>query len=303
MNTPVALFIFNRPHTTSQVFQQIRRARPSRLFVIADGPRIDRPDDRQRCDAAREATGDVDWPCDVQREYAEANLGQRKRIETGLTWVFDHVDETVVLEDDCLPHATFFGFCGQLLDRYRDEARVMTVSGNRLMPTRGSTERSYHFSRYPLIWGWATWRRAWQHYDGDMRAWPELRDAGWLNRQLDSQLARDYWTYILEKAWASPQTRSWDYAWALSSWRRQGFSIIPSVNLVSNIGFGADATHNTNSLSRYAATPTEAMPFPLGHSDAIVRDEDEDRRLEAHLFSGTLARVLARAKEGVRHAR
>src|SRR5579871_4386735 len=165
LTTPVALIVFNRPDTTRQVFQEIRRVRPPVLLVVADGPRRDHPEDEQLCRETRAVAEEVDWPCQVLTEYSDVNLGCRHRPASGLDWVFSQVEEAIILEDDCVPHPSFFRFCSELLSRYRDDARIGTIAGTNVQGGRKRGGASYYFSKYPTIWGWASWRRAWALYD------------------------------------------------------------------------------------------------------------------------------------------
>src|SRR4030095_1100293 len=130
LQTPVALLIFNRPETTARVLAEIRNARPAKLLIIGDGPRPGEPADAERCLAARAAAANIDWGCEVLKNYSDVNLGCGQRPASGLDWVFQNVDRAIIMEDDCLPHPTFFRFCDELLEHYRDDERVMTVSGN-----------------------------------------------------------------------------------------------------------------------------------------------------------------------------
>ena len=177
---PVAFLIFNRPELTRKVFASIAQARPSKLLVVADGPREDVSDDEENCSEARATIDRIDWDCEVLTNYSSVNMGCRARISTGLEWVFKNVEEAIILEDDCIPHPTFFRFCKELLARYRDDQRVMMISGNNFQMGRKWTPCSYYFSRFFHCWGWATWRRAWKHYDIDMGLWPALEDGSWL---------------------------------------------------------------------------------------------------------------------------
>jgi hypothetical protein len=192
LETPVALIIFNRPATTERVFAEIARARPRRLFVIADGPRSDHPDDARQCAAARAVVEKVDWPCTVATTYAEANLGCGKRPATGLAWLFQHVDRAIILEDDCVPDPSFFRFCDELLEKYRDDPRVMMVAGTSLCPV--PTAYSYSFCYHHSNCGWATWRRAWRYFDARIPRWPTLRDTPWLAEVLGEPRAVEHWT-------------------------------------------------------------------------------------------------------------
>jgi hypothetical protein len=300
----VVLIVFNRPETTARVFARIREARPARLLVASDAPRPDRVDDVERCAAARAASADIDWPCDVVRDDAVVHLGCKHRVESALDRAFDDSDGAIVLEDDCLPDPTFFPFCIELLERYRDDDRLMTVSGNRLVAADGSGAASYHVSRYHLTWGWGTWRRAWHLYDRDLGAWPALRDAGWLDASLGDRIASQYWAHIFEREWEQAAAdRNWDYAWTLSCWRHGGWGLVPAVNLVANVGFGADATHNTDTRSPYASSATTPMTFPLRHPAVVARDEEEDAVIETDAFSGNLALLLSHARQRMRRRR
>jgi hypothetical protein len=270
--------------------------------VFADGPREGVPTDLELCARARALLDGVDWPCDIETNFADRNLGPRRRIESGLDWVFERADEAIVVEDDCLPDPSFFRFCDELLERYRDDERVMAVSGDDFRFHRDPIE-SYRFSRYPLIWGWATWRRAWRRFDPSLSQWPRLRDDGWLERVLGDPHAVAYWAHHFDKAWAGEG--SWDYAWNFACWLHEGVTALPTSNLVSNLGFRPDATHTRlpgEYRSPFAALPTEPMAFPLHHPSAVARDRETDRFIEEVVFSGNLRRAFNRLRE-LRRAR
>ncbi len=158
IRTPVALIIFNRPDTTERVFAEIAKARPPKLFIIADGPREDRPGEAERCASARAIVDRVDWNCEVQKNYSDVNLGCGARPATGISWVFDQVEEAIILEDDCIAHPTFFRFCDELLEKYRDDERIMHIAGNNFQFGNQRTSFSYFFSHHNICWGWASWR-------------------------------------------------------------------------------------------------------------------------------------------------
>ena len=298
---PVILFIFNRAAATARVFEAIRRARPRHLYVCADGPRRDVPDDKARCEEARRATEGVDWPCEITRIYSAANLGCTASIERGLRSIFVRFDRAIVLEDDCVPDASFFTYCSELLERFAHEPKVFSVGASR-PPGAAQLEESYAFSRYPLIWGWATWRRAWQHYDGTMAAWPEVRARDDLRRILNDRRAEEYWSFIFERHWQQPAVRSWDYCWMLSSWLADGLSIVPDRNLVSNIGFGVDAVNCSDPAIAGANLPVSPMPFPLRHPQALARHAALDASIERAQFSGTVTRVFGEARRRIAEA-
>lgn len=274
LKTPVALIIFNRPDTTAQVLQAIRLARPPQLFVIADGPRADRPDDARACAAARAVVDQVDWPCEIVRNYSDTNLGCRPRVVSGLNAVFEAVEQAIILEDDCVPHPTFFRYCEELLQRWQDDERVWSISGDNFQFGRRRTPHSYYFSRYPHVWGWATWRRAWRHYDDAMSLWPEARDGGWLTDLFSSPAMAAYWRERFQATYENGES-IWDYRWVLTCWLQNGLAALPNVNLVTNIGHGPQATH-TSATGPGANLPTQPMSFPLDHPRHLLRDAQAD---------------------------
>ncbi len=283
VKTPVAFLIFNRPDTTARVFEAIRQAQPPKLLVVADGPRLDRLGEAEKCATTRAIIDRVDWECDVLTNYSDVNLGCRHRVSSGLDWVFEHVEEAIILEDDCLPHPTFFRFCEELLERYRHDDRIVAVSGDNFQSGQHKKEFSYYFSRYIHIWGWATWRRVWKLYDLDMQQWPVVRDRNWLDSILDSPQAIRYWSSVFQSAYEGFNT--WDYSLVFACWFNRGFTILPNVNLVSNIGFGEDATH-TKVSNQLTELPTQAMQFPLAHPRRISRHILADNFTENQQFSG-----------------
>ena len=289
LTIPVVLFIFNRPDTTEQVFQSIRQVKPKTLFVVGDGPRVNQINDSPRCAQARAVIQQIDWNCEIQTHYSTTNLGIKSQVEKGLGWVFSLVEHAIVLEDDCVPHPDFFYFCEKLLKRYRDESQIMTISGEGGLSFPVS-QASYQFSRYPLIWGWATWRRAWERYDPTMSQWPRLRESNWLDELLQDPYATEYWFRIFQINHKTLE--NWDYAWVLSTWLHNGLSIIPNVNLISNIGFRPDATHTKDALSRSANRPVGALEWPINHPLQILRDSKFDKQIEVEKFSGERIRNL-----------
>jgi len=287
LTTPVAFLIFNRPDTTPRVFEAIRQAKPPKLLVVADGPRPDRADDIEKCKAARAVIEGVDWDCEVLTDYSDLNLGCGKRPATGITWVFEQVEEAIILEDDCLPHPTFFRFCEELLSYYRHDERIMVISGNNFQFGRSRTDYSYYFSRYNHIWGWASWRRAWKYFDYDLKLWPKIRKENWLTSILENRKVVKYWTKNFQRTYEGDPT-VWDYRWTFACWIQNGLAILPNVNLVSNIGFGEDATHTIASKSRVANLPVKEMNFPLKHPPFLLRHVEADDFTDRNLFDSSL---------------
>lgn len=281
----VAFFIFNRPDTTRLVFERIAAARPRRLLVVADAARAGRAGEDELCRQTRAVVERIDWPCDVERDYALENMGCRRRLASGLDWVFGQVDDAIILEDDCLPHPTFFRYCSDLLDRYRDDSRVMAISGDSFQPESRAATGSYYFSRYFHCWGWATWGRAWATYDVGMSDWPQLARTRWLATRLhDDRGAMQFWEKTFTDVHEG-RVDTWDCQFLYACWKAGGLTILPSRNLVSNIGFRADATHTAASGSKWAALPVEAMQFPLVHRD-VEQDRRADEWSQHYLFEG-----------------
>jgi predicted O-linked N-acetylglucosamine transferase (SPINDLY family)/glycosyltransferase involved in cell wall biosynthesis/predicted O-methyltransferase YrrM len=283
LNTPVVFIIFNRPQTTQKVFEVIRQVQPPKLFIIADGARPHCPEDADKCAATRQIIARIDWDCEVFKNYSETNLGCRQRVSSGLNWVFQQVETAIILEDDCLPDISFFRFCEELLDRYIHTQNIFVISGNNFQLGQKRTPDSYYFSRYNHLWGWATWRRAWQYYDNTMQQWPEAKQNNFLSQILSTPEAVQYWSNRFQANYNG--FNSWGYAWTFACWLNQGLTILPEVNLVSNIGFGRDATHTTT-VDFVANLPTVDINFPLKHPAEIAVQTDADDYSEKTLFSG-----------------
>jgi hypothetical protein len=273
-DVPVVLMIFNRPEHTRAVFERVAAIRPRRLFVIADGPRPDRPDDVRKCADSRAILDQVNWSCELNTNFAERNLGCRGRTPGGLDWVFGQVDRAIILEDDTIPDPSFFRFCAELLERYADDGRVRTISGNNFLFGQSRNPWSYHFSNIHNLWGWATWRRSWLKVDWAMRRWPEVRDGGWLVDMVGQDLA-SFWIWRLEATYRG-QLDAWDYQYYLSCWLDGSLAVAPDRNLVSNVGIGSDATH-TIEPAPYLNCPAEFMAFPLVHPPFMVCDRVSDQ--------------------------
>jgi hypothetical protein len=281
---PVLFLVFNRPAQTERVFAEIRRARPERLYVAADGARTDR-EEGGLCEQVRAIATDVDWPCVIKTLFQEHNLGCKEAVASAISWFFEHEEQGIILEDDCLPHPSFFPFCDDLLARYHSDERVMSICGSNSLPRDVLPESDYYFSRHCRVWGWATWRRAWQYYDKDMVAWPELRQ-DYLLRSVsggDYQFER-YWQEVFDRTHAG-EIDTWDFQWMFSCWAHSGLAIRPSVNLISNLGFGPDATHTFDEASQEGNRETFPLHFPMRHPGRIARDVIADQQMQITHFS------------------
>ncbi len=272
---PVALCIFNRPDKTARTFEMIRQARPAILFVIADAPRTEK--ERDLCNATRAVTEHIDWPCDVRRKYAETNMGC-ECVRSGISWVFTQVDRAIILEDDCVPHPDFFPFCAELLERYKDEKRIMCIAGTNFQ--QGNKKfvcpESYYFATVLQQQGWATWRRAWNLYDSTLSAWPALEQSGALKEIFPDPAVREHWRYKYQGYYDNPLKTNWDSKWAFTCVFHRAYCITPKVNFISNIGYGSDATHTTTAAPGKANLPVYPLEFPLTHPTIIAPNENAD---------------------------
>ena len=277
MHSPVLFLVFNRPEPTRKVFEAIRSAKPPRLYIAADGPRLEREGERASCEEVRKIALEVDWECDVKTLFRDENLGCKIAVSEGISWFFEHEDEGIILEDDCLPDQSFFTFCEDLLERYRHDTRIMAISGDNFQQGRKRTEYSYYFSRCFHCWGWATWKRAWKLYDGELIVWPEIQKNGFLHDIANGyEPFVAYWSHIFDKCYAG-EIDTWDYPWLLSCWEQSGLVVLPNINLVTNIGFGDKATHTKNKNSMSANLPAYKIDLPLNHPPYIIRDMVADR--------------------------
>jgi hypothetical protein len=240
---PVILLVFNRPEVTKRVFQAVREYQPARLYVAADGPRSSRPGEEVLCAQTRQITEAVDWDCEVQRLYREQNLGCGHGVSEAIGWFFDQEEEGIILEDDCLPSSSFWPFCQVMLERYRHDGRVASVSGDFFFPSALRHQNPYHFSKYLQIWGWATWRRVWQQYDFYLRG----SDAEWdaiIRRHNPLDLEYRYWREVF-RYMQRGLIDTWDFQVMFACWKHNQVHLASTRNLVENLGYGADATHTT----------------------------------------------------------
>jgi hypothetical protein len=283
MQTPVALIIFNRPDLTERVFNQIAKAKPTQLFVIADGPRPGRPGETEKCQASRAVIDKIDWNCELLKNYSDINLGCGHRPASGISWVFERTDRAIILEDDVVPNLTFFRFCDELLERYVEDERVMQICGHNYQLGQKRGPYSYYFSRRSICaGGWATWRRAWKYFDFHIKLWPTLRETSFLLDILEDESLVRHWTKMLDTAHdgtptstAAHATDYWDFQWNFAIWSQSGLSIFPNAILVSNIGYREDGTH-TRSANRWANLSSVEMEFPLQHPLCVVRNREAD---------------------------
>ncbi len=274
LTTPVVFIVFNRPETTARVFEEIRKAKPETLLLIADGPRYYKPGEEDRCEQVKRIVENIDWDCTVLRNYSDKNLGCKIRISSGLEWAFENVEEAIILEDDCLPNQTFFRFCQELLQKYRNDERIMHISGTNVHSSELEDKYSYYFSGLAQIWGWATWKRSFKNFDVKLSDWPYNRNSDFLNPIIYDLWYRKYVRDVLTDIY-NGCVDTWDYQWNYSIWKEEGLCINPNINLISNIGFGEDATH-TKKKNTFSDRLVFDLEFPIKHPSTISKNIELD---------------------------
>jgi hypothetical protein len=287
---PILLLIFNRPETTRRIISELRKIKPSILYVAADGPRKNNPGDKTLCRETREVISEIDWVCEVKVLYRNHNLGCGKAVSEGVTWFFSHEKEGIILEDDCLPSRSFFLFCSTLLDKYREETKVMHISGLNWQKGKWWGKGSYYFSVYPGIWGWATWRDRWKKYcyyidDVDIE---KFVSNGELERITANKKEQEYHLNSFKE---SLVVDTWDYQWKFTVFKNKGICIFPNLNLVSNIGFGLNATHTKNIYSKDANRKKYEMIFPLSHPKELKVHKKADKEMARMKFLGDNSKI------------
>ncbi len=295
LGTPILFLVFNRPDTTRRVFEAIRNARPERLYLAADGVRTSRPGETERVNEVRQIVSNVDWPCEVKTLFRETNLGCKKAVSSAISWFFEHEPEGIILEDDCVPHAQFFSFCAELLERYRDDERISVISGSPLIDCREPTEctkSDFFFSRHFSIWGWASWRRFWVDYDVNMAEWPSVRRAmlPTFSNKIYQKKVLDVFSSVYDG-----KVDTWDYQVGYASWRTGRVAILPRIRLIENIGFGDDATHTkfkSAPIAQLAKIDEKSFQFPLNGPTHFIRNMAYEINLEHYVTRSKLSRLI-----------
>lgn len=264
---PVLLVLFNRPDLSRNVISAIRCVGPKKLFVAADGPRVGRPSDPALCEEARAALKLIDWPCEIKTLFRDKNLGCRRATTGALTWMFQYVDRGIMLEDDSMPHPDFFNFCAELLARYENNERIMSIGGCNFQFGSNPAAESYYFSRLPGPWGMATWARAWSKYDDNVTQLKEFKRSRTIDRLFSDPVTKKFWMFKIEDQLNGPDT--WSFSWIFSLFVNDGLHIIPAKNLVSNTGFGKDSIRARDAKSRFSNIPVERLG-PLIHPEVIA---------------------------------
>lgn len=285
LNVAVLFLVFNRLDTTKQVFQAIRQAKPPKLYIAADGAREDKQGEGEKVQAVRDyILENIDWECEVNNLFREQNLGCKYAVSSAIDWFFEHEEQGIILEDDCLPSQSFFWFCEEMLEQYKDDMRVWHVSGDNFQGGLVRGDGDYYFSKYNHIWGWATWSDRWKHYDVEMKTYQLFNSSNQILNIFNNKRTQKYWTYIFLNV-SNGKIDTWDYQWTYVVLANSGLSILPNKNLISNIGFGPDATHTVNLESEQSKLTRYDMSFPLKTPSFIIQNAIADDFTELKIFT------------------
>lgn len=292
VQSPVLFMVFNRPSPTARVFDEIRKAKPPRLYISADGPRVTRVGEAEIVEEVRAfILANIDWDCEVKTLFRTQNHGCKVAISSSIEWFFLHEEEGIILEDDCLPSSSFFEFCDEMLRVYRNNKSIGMIAGSNLMGMSEALRSDYYFSKYVLIWGWATWRDRWiGTYDVDMKCWPTARlsASDWLYGDIGEV---ENWRAIFEAVF-NGSIDTWDYQWVFANWINKRLSVIPRVNLISNIGFGHGATHTTRK-TKASNLPRNILDFPIRHPESVTRSVEADHAFYLrHIYCHPLIKFI-----------
>ena len=279
----VLFIVFNRPGTTHRVFEAIAAAQPKRLYIAADGPRDGKPDEAELCNEVRAVASQVNWPCEVQTLFREQNLGCKEAVSSAISWFFEHEEEGIILEDDCLPAQSFFSFCDELLERYRHDSRISIIGGSNLQQGKVWGQGSYYFSTMTPIWGWASWRRVWNSYDKELSAYHEPEVLRQLSQIMPNEFLLESWIQHLRDLKAG-KIDTWDLQFAFINYFNNRISVVPNQNLINNIGYGEAATHTTSPDSIYANIPLTEIAVPLKHPVYVVPESEADTQVLNYQF-------------------
>jgi hypothetical protein len=277
----VLFLVFNRPDTTKKVFEAIKAVKPPRLYIAADGPRINRLGELEKVKSVREIVSKIDWDCEVKTLFREENLGCKYAVSSAITWFFEHEEQGIILEDDCLPNSDFFWFCDEMLNRYKYNDYVWTITGDNYQNGFKRGDGSYYFSRYNHVWGWASWSRSWAYYDVEIGVWNDWKNSAEFKEYFSNKRERNYWLRVFDDV-KNGKIDTWDYQWTLCLFRNNGLTVTPNVNLVENIGFGEDATHTKERIN---ADLTVHSIGNITHPSKIERNISADDYVFNHLFN------------------
>ncbi len=285
-STPVLFLVFNREDTAQKVFDAIKKQKPAKFYIAADGPRENKEGEKERCQKVREIINQIDWDCEVKTLFREENLGCRRAVSSAISWFFEQEEMGIILEDDCLPNTSFFFFCEEMLHKYKEDERIGHISGNSYFPELISANQSYDFTTLPHIWGWATWKRVWKNYDVDFPYWTSKNNSSMRKRLFINKREEIYFSSFLSDTLSKKHgINAWSPQYVFSLRLQNQLSIYPKVNMVTNIGLeDQEATHTSKKTNRTKALPQEEIKFPLEHPSYILRNKELDNKTTRKTF-------------------
>ena len=304
-DTPILFLIYNRPDLTKQVFAKIREIEPKILFIGADGPKDTVKNEYETCEEARSIVSNIDWDCKVKKLYQTENLGCKTAVSKAISWFFSQNEHGIILEDDILPNLTFFKFCRELLLKYKDEKRLFSITGVNWQDNRKRGDGSYYFSKYPGIWGWATWKDRWDKFDIEMKGLPEYIENGELQKVFHDEKESAFHAKNLMGVY-NGIIDSWDFIWHYTNFKNGGLCVVPNENLTSNLGFDRRATHTKDIHSDRANRAVSDIDFPLIHPKQIIQDEEADRYLYKKYIAGKMTilnSIIHKISNGIKNRR
>ena len=269
----VLLTVWKRPEQVLRVINVLREYKPKKVYVSCDGPNINIEGQKEKVLKTRSIIDQsIDWDCNLYKNYSDVNLGCRDGMTKAIDWFFNNEEEGIIIEDDCLPNIEFFEYCDNLLEKYRFNERIFSISGCNRHNGLIRGEYSYFFSRYVHVWGWAGWRRSWKKYDKSMQEWEKFKRFANINSFFISKREKSFWIETFDNLTKLNVPDTWDYQWVFAHILNDALSIIPNSNLISNIGFGTDSTHS------FAPPKTQITKniIPIKHPQYVIRDKEAD---------------------------
>ncbi|MFE7063745.1 hypothetical protein ACFVAD_16470 [Sutcliffiella sp. NPDC057660] len=312
LDVPVALIFFTRPETLKEVFKKVKKARPSKLFLIQDGERKGNEFDYAKIKQCREIVNDIDWECEIYRNYSDVNLGCGKRPKTGISWVFEYVDRAIILEDDCIPADSFFPFCKEMLEKYKDDSRIGIISGLNYFKEYDFGGYSYGFVKTGAIWGWATWKDRWQKYEYDLKKIDETYVRNNVLLDITPKYAANRrirtWENARKELEGNNVTSYWDYQWGFTRHVNSWLSIVPKYNQITNVGIGTGSTHSGNNIkllpkkiANFFFMDVKELELPLKHPDFVLPNRQYDANyykiIYPNIFHGLLRKISSKVKK------
>lgn len=291
-NTPILLISFNNLSTTARVFEVIKKIKPKKLFFAVDAPRENFLEEIEKCNAVKNLVSKIDWDCELKTFFPENNLNARLAVSSAISWFFKDCSEGIILEHDCLPDESFFKFCEELLERYRDDERVMHIGGNCFIPDNlKNSNDSFYLSSVPHIWGWATWSRAWKYYNLEMKSFPDFLKQKQINNIFSKKIERSFWNNVFYRNYQRLDN-TWDFQWTYAVFSQGGICLNPCKNLVSNIGFLPDALNTKDCNHKFANLKLENIRFPLVYPEFFIKNKRIDSFINRNNFDISINNYL-----------